>query len=139
LLAISFKVNSTCYGSRGTFPPAAGLDSDRAMTRKVIYIIMAFMIAFGVVVSDGYAGHRTGRVTPYGDFCRRHSRYGMHHEQLSLERAQDSLDHYFGAKGLTVTIVGSHGRFIKALIKDRDAVVDTIIFDRMTGRIRSIY
>jgi hypothetical protein len=56
---------------------------------------------------------------------------------------------YFGKKGYTVEIEKwkrsgkgkrkGRERFIKAKVKDKDIVVDVIIFDRRTGRMRSIY
>jgi hypothetical protein len=40
---------------------------------------------------------------------------------------------------LDFEIVNSKGRFIKALIKDGEKIVDTSIFDRHSGRIRPVY
>ncbi len=42
-------------------------------------------------------------------------------------------------KGLKISIGKARGRFIKARVEDKGKVVDVIIFDRRTGRIRSIY
>ncbi len=46
---------------------------------------------------------------------------------------------YYGKKGLDVEIEKTQGRFIRARIVEGKEVVDEIIFDRRTGRIRSIY
>lgn len=79
-------------------------------------------------------------VTPYGDFCPVYnSYYGMHRFILSPEDAEKSMVNYYHKKGLSVEIENIRGRFIKAKIKDKDKVIDVIIFDRQTGRIRSIY
>jgi hypothetical protein len=63
----------------------------------------------------------------------------MHKQMLTSREAEQALEHYFGKKGLDFEILNNRGRFIKAIIKDNDTVVDTIIFDRHSGRIRSIY
>lgn len=79
-------------------------------------------------------------VTPYGDFCPVYnSHYGIHRFILSPEDAEKSMVNYYHKKGLSVEIENIRGRFIKAKIKDKDKVIDVIIFDRQTGRIRSIY
>ena len=53
--------------------------------------------------------------------------------------SESALKDYYEKKGLVVKIEKPGGRFIRARISDKDGVVDVIIFDRSTGRIRSIY
>lgn len=109
---------------------------------KHTFIILALVLASGLVLSgvpDVSAGENRKHVTPYGDFCKQTSHYGMHKQMLSNKDAEQALQHYFGKKGLDFEILHNQGRFIKAFIKDNGKVVDTIIFDRHTGRIRSIY
>ena len=109
---------------------------------KYTYIILAAALSLGLVLSgvpDVSAGENRKNVTPYGDFCKQISHYGMHKQMLSNKDAEQALKHYFGKKGLDFEILHKQGRFIKAFIKDNGKVVDTIIFDRRTGRIRSIY
>ncbi len=110
--------------------------------KKCSSIILAFVLASGLVLSgvpDASAGESRKHVTPYGDFCKQASNYGMHKQMLSNKDAEQALKHYFGKKGLDFEILQKQGRFIKAFIKDNGTVVDTIIIDRRTGRIRSIY
>lgn len=76
-------------------------------------------------------------VTPYGDFCPLYSHYGMH--GVKQKDAGMSLRDYYQKKGLTVEVINGEGRFIKAIVREGDNIVDVIIFDRRTGRIRSIY
>jgi len=78
-------------------------------------------------------------VTPYGDFCPRCSHYGICDTPLSHEDAEKAMVDYYKKKGLHVEIENARGRFIKAKVKDEKDTVDVIIFDRHTGRIRSIY
>ena len=63
----------------------------------------------------------------------------MHHKALSDKQVRQALKHYYGEKDLDFAIINSKGRFIKAFIKDGDETVDTIIFDRHSGRLRSTY
>jgi hypothetical protein len=53
--------------------------------------------------------------------------------------AEKALKDYYNKKGLTVEIEKKNGRFIRAKIYNKTGVADIIIFDRQTGRIRSIY
>jgi len=77
-------------------------------------------------------------VTPYGD-CTGCGKYGICKAQMSNEDAKKAMIKYYDKKGLGVNIEKTIGRFIKAKIMDNDKVVDIIIFDCRTGRIRSIY
>ncbi len=90
------------------------------------------------IPASAQAGQKHKSITPYGDFCDRVSHYGMQKHMLNDKGVKDALSHYYGKKGFDFTIVNSKGRFVKATIKKRHKVVDTIIFDRHTGRIRSI-
>lgn len=78
-------------------------------------------------------------VTPYGDFCTRCSKYGMGQRPVNLKEALDALTYYFKTKGLSVKNVKGKGRFLKAEIYKEELLVDRVLFDRKTGRIRSIY
>ncbi len=84
------------------------------------------------------AGQHHKSVTPYGDFCNRVSHYGMHKRPLNNKEVKKALTHYYSEKGLKFELVSKKGRFVKAVIKDSHKAVDTIIFDRHTGRIRSV-
>lgn len=77
-------------------------------------------------------------VTPYGD-CTGCGKYGICKTQMSNEDAKKAMIAYYGKKRLRVNIEKTSGRFIKARIMDNDKVVDIIIFDCRSGRIRSIY
>jgi hypothetical protein len=107
--------------------------------KKVNVLILTLILSLLLGAFIASAKHNKKHTTPYGDYCSRVSHYGMHHGMLNNNQVEEALKHYYGEKGLGVEIVSWKGRFIKALIKDQDSVVDTIIFDRHTGRIRSIY
>ncbi len=78
-------------------------------------------------------------VTPYGDFCPRCAKYGSCKTIMTHEDSKKAMIDYYQEKGLNVELEKKGGRFIRAKIKEDDKVIDIIIFDRRTGRIRSIY
>lgn len=90
-------------------------------------------------VSEASAWTHEKPVTPYGDHCPRCTNYGICESPMDHEDARRAMFDYYHKKGLSVEVLNKKGRFIKAKIKDKDNVVDVIIFDRRTGRVRSIY
>jgi hypothetical protein len=83
---------------------------------------------------------RTKMVTPYGDFCPRCTFYGVGSRPVQYHEAMEALKDYFDHKGLHVGNVNMRGRFVRAdIFMMNGTMVDKIIFDRRSGRIRSIY
>lgn len=78
-------------------------------------------------------------VTPYGDFCTKCSKYGMGKRRVEHREAVLAMKAYFMHKGFSVHGIKGRGRFLKAEIYKGDKLVDRVVFDRRTGRIRSIY
>ena len=78
------------------------------------------------------------RVTPYGDYCRECATYGTCKSILSLKEAVAAIELYYREKGCTVGRVRHKGRFIEAEIYQDNRLVDKVLFDRKSGRIRSI-
>jgi hypothetical protein len=107
--------------------------------KKELALILAILLSLFLFIKEGYALHDKKTVIPYGDFCDRVSKYGIHKHMLNTEQVEQALKHYFGEKGLNFEIISSRGRFAKVVIKDKNDIVDTIIFDRHTGRIRSVH
>ncbi len=83
--------------------------------------------------------HKERGVTPYGDFCPRCNLYGVGKKPVTHQAAMDALSDYFKHKGLTVKIIQGMGRFLKVDIYRDEILVDRVLFDRRTGRIRSIF
>ena len=113
----------------------------RTSKEKMRYI-SAFIIASMLLLvpfSEASAWHPKKPVTPYGDFCPRCSEYGNCKTPMGHEDAKRAMIDYYHKKGMSVEIEKKRGRFIRAKITHKDDVVDVIIFDRRTGRIRSIY
>ncbi len=102
---------------------------------RIFIIILALLL----LPLEVFAWRHGRPVTPYGDFCPRCSHYGICDKPLSPQDAEKAMIDYYKKKGLDVEIENVRGRFIRAKVKDENDIVDVIIFDRHTGRIRSIY
>ena len=107
--------------------------------RKLILLIIIMVFLSMPVFGTLALAEEHSPVTPYGDFCRHCSHYGICRDTMSPRDSRKAMIDYYHDKGLDVEIENIRGRFVKAKIKDKGEVVDIIIFDRRTGRIRSIY
>jgi hypothetical protein len=109
--------------------------------KKCFIIINALLVITALFISspDIFAGQRKSPITPYGDSCKECGRYGTCDSQMKPKDARKAISDYYKKKGLDAEVKDVRGRFIKATIKDKGKTVDVIIFDRRTGRIRSIY
>lgn len=80
---------------------------------------------------------------PYGDYCpgSRRGWYGARKKVLTLKEAEIILMEYFSRYGdMKVVNIQERKRFFIAEIRDKnDSIVDIVILDKRTGRIRSIY
>lgn len=85
--------------------------------------------------------YRMRNVTPYGDFCPSCSVYGVRykHKEIGHDKAVEAIRVYFAKRGFTIGNVRGIGRFIRVDVYRKDELVDRVVFDRKTGRIRSIY
>lgn len=101
------------------------------MLKKIF--ITALLLLIGVQVNAG-----SYRVTPYGDYGRECTTYGVCKSILPVNVAVAAIVQYYTAKGCQVGRVWYKGRFIEAEIYRNTRLVDKVLFDRKTGRIRSI-
>jgi hypothetical protein len=107
---------------------------------KRLFMTVIFLLSMSVVgLPETHAFDRSHKVTPYGAFCDHVSHYGKHKSIINMKHANEALQHYYGTKGLNVEIVSKQGRFLKVKIHNEGQLVDTIIFDRQSGRMRSIH
>ena len=102
--------------------------------RALIIISLLFL-----TTAPSYAWHNRMAVTPFGDYCPMASRYGMHSHNISVSDAEHALSEYYSKKGYSIKVIKVTGRFMKIDVLKGKKVVDTVIFDRHTGRLRSIY
>jgi len=94
-----------------------------------------------VPMHPGPMPHHMRNVTPYGDFCPNCSVYGVRykHEVVRHDKAVEAISAYFKKRGFYIRNVRGLGRFIKVDVFRQGKLVDRVVFDRKTGRIRSIY
>ncbi len=102
-----------------------------------IVLISAFLLI--QFAQAGWTEEKKAPVTPYGDYCRNCSRYGFCPTMLTIHQTVKALEDYYGSKGYRAEIKKIRGRFVIADIYKNGKTVDKIIFDRKTGRIRSIF
>lgn len=103
---------------------------------KRAVIILAVMILVAGISSVGFTHDET---TPYGDYCKTCSKYGVCRNSVSLEDSKTAIEEYYKEKGMEVGDMRFRGRFIVVDIFKNGQLVDKILFDRKSGRIRSIY
>ncbi len=106
---------------------------------RYLIVLILILILLPASLSDVFAWHWKRPVTPYGDFCPYCSSYGTCSSPMSHEDAKKAIRDYYHKKGFNVELEKKRGMFIRAKVKYEDEVVDVIIFDRRTGRVRSIY
>jgi hypothetical protein len=99
-----------------------------------LFIAIVFLI-----VTSGVVYGADSTVTPYGDYCQYCSAYGICKGNLEPREAEKAIEGYFGSKGLKAVHIRHRERFIEAEIYKDNRIVDKILFDRKTGRIRSTY
>ena len=95
--------------------------------------ITALFLSIGL---SAYAGQDA--VTPYGDYCKECATYGTCKDPIPPQAAIVAIENYYRERGYTVGKVRHKGRFIEAEIYEDNRLVDKVLFDRKTGRIRSI-
>jgi hypothetical protein len=104
------------------------------MNKTVLTVLS--LLTLILIASFTEAGHKG---TPYGDFCGKCSKYGVCKDFISVEESSEAVKSYFDDTEIDIGRVLGKGRFLKIeLIKDKE-LYDVILFDRKTGRIRSIY
>ncbi len=99
------------------------------------YIVL--IIVFLSIPAALYAA--AGDVRPYGDYSEWCCVYGVCKEDIGVREAEHVIEKFFADRGLTVVNMRYKGRFIIVEIYKNHRLFDKILFDRKTGRIRSIY
>jgi len=92
------------------------------------------------MVSLSFAG--SADVYPYGDYKKgaRDSSYGEKRPVTTVEEAKRVLTEYFVNKDVRIGEIKEKGLFFEAEIRDKsNNLVDKVIVDKRTGRIRSTY
>ena len=105
------------------------------MVLKLLLITIVVVLVAGVVA----AREDESGVTPYGDYCVACAVYGVCKTAVPMDDAVRAIDRYYRDRGYRVGEIQQRGRFIEAVIYKEERAVDRVIFDRKTGRLRSIY
>lgn len=110
------------------------------MTKILISAISMQVLVTGLMMSAAsFAAADEKPVTPYGDHSRDCTLYGTGNKLMALPDAIHGLTKYYEARGYTVGSMRYRGRFIEAEIFRSGVKVDKVLFDRISGRVRSIY
>jgi len=77
---------------------------------------------------------------PYSYGGSKEGRYGEKREINTKEEAESLLKEYYAKKDVRIGVIREKERYFEAEILDaKGTVTDTVIIDKRTGRIRSIY
>ncbi len=107
---------------------------------KTLHIITRSALTASILltaVSLSFSGEKP--VTPYGAYCKDCAVYGACKESIPPREAIQSLRKYYEERGYRLGNVAHKGRFIEAEVLQNSKQVDKVLFDRKTGRIRSMY
>lgn len=80
--------------------------------------------------------------SPYGDYKKgtADGSYGEKRPVTTIDEAKKVLSEYFAKKNVKIGEIREQELFFEAEIRDKgNALVDKVIVDKRTGRIRSIY
>ena len=105
--------------------------------RKQIFmglITFGMLLECLVLIPGAYGGDERG------DGGSREGAYGEKKEVLTAGDAERALRQYFAKKNVTIGEISEKDLYFEAEIRDKDnKVIDKVIVDKRTGRIRSIY
>ena len=106
------------------------------MKQKVFSLLLGAFLVVGMAVTQPCTAGEDG--SPYGGF-----RGGPYGQKRSVDTAEDArrlLRDYFGKRDVRIGDMRERENFFEADVLDRSGVVvDKVIVNKRTGRIRSIY
>ncbi|MCL4491078.1 MAG: hypothetical protein M1510_04105 [Nitrospirae bacterium] len=107
------------------------------------FFILVIFFATLIALPAPYARAMDGWMSvPLGDYCEGPwwGWYGARKPVRGPKEARRMLEEYFKDKDVVVGAIKEMNRFYEAEIKDKSGnVIDRVIIDKRTGRIRSIY
>ena len=108
-------------------------------------LLLAIILTTFVVLPDSQVlamnGWGDGRY-PYGDYCPGYKKkwYGAKISVKTAEEAKKMLQEYFSKDKVKIGLVTEEKWFFRAeIVDENDTLLDIVIIDKRTGRIRSIY
>lgn len=117
--------------------------SSQFLARKMKKLLFATICAIAVFFSidSGAAFAMNGWGGPFGGYCRGPAWgwYGARRAVKSAEEARRIVLEYYSGDGIKIGDIRDRRLFYEIEINDKDGVlVDVVIVDKRTGRIRSI-
>ena len=106
---------------------------------NVVLAIAVISVSFVRFNNDVYAENDHEKVTPYGEKCQLCGEYGYCSKIPTYKEAINALQSYYGQKGMNVIVLRQRGRFMDVEVYRNKIMVDRIILDLRTGRLRSAY
>ncbi len=108
-----------------------------SMKKAVLFSLFLMMLYFSSLTFAGaedaspYRGHKKGAAE---------TGYGEKRPVTTVEEAQKALTEYFAKKDVNIGEIREQELFFEAEIRDKsNNLVDKVIVDKRTGRIRSTY
>lgn len=98
-----------------------------------VFILLASLISVAYSKSSG------DEITPYGAYCPLCGEYGYCAKYPTKKEITDALNLYYSKKGLKAVLKKQDGRFAEAEVYKNKKIVDRIMLDIKTGKMRSIY
>jgi len=103
---------------------------------KVVLVLILFMFLASPLFAESDA---TRGITSYGEHCQLCGEYGYCKTQPAHKDVVNALSSHYEKRRLRVLVLKQKDRFLEAEIYKNGAVIDRILLDLRTGRIRSIY
>jgi hypothetical protein len=118
----------------------------KKMRSSVLYLILLLFLLMKPIDAQGEelcSDCPWHGKAPYGDYCQSQKRgwYGSKKKVKDAKEAENIIKEFFSSYGdVKVTIVREKKFFFEAEIRDKmNNLIDIIIVDKRSGRIRSIY
>jgi len=115
------------------------------MMMKKIILITAFLALASFAVPDDVLAmmHGQGRhMGPYGGYCKgpRWGWYGAGRQVKTVEEVKELVTEFLGDTALSTGEIRNRETYFEVEVKDEDGkVIDLLIIDKRTCRIRSAY
>lgn len=111
--------------------------SRKSLINACIAVGLCCVTSISVLIPAAYAFERHYGYYPYGESGRR---YGERRVVAHSQEARRLLRDYFSGRDVRIGDIRERPLFFEADIRDRrGTLVDKVIIDRRTGRIRSMY
>ncbi len=106
-----------------------------------LLLLTILLLTFVVLPAPDVQAMNGWRGGAYGDYCPMWGPYGARKIVTTAEEAKKILQDYFSSyEGIKISNIKERKWFFEAEIKDKNNnIIDKVIVDKRTGRIRSIY